>query len=135
MEGKRLQEYLTIVLDMEKQIYMEKQLESELLDRKNRLCVETFIKKPTIKKVDDIKSGHRWVISCGVGLTLGAVVGWCCFFYVDFWWHGALGFLGVLGLMASVVLLLVGIISLASAWMESLSMDDTEMQSFRAWQE
>lgn len=45
MEGKRLQEYLTIVLDMEKQIYMEKQLESELLDRKNRLCVETFIKK------------------------------------------------------------------------------------------
>ena len=59
MEGKRLQEYLTIVLDMEKQIYMEKQLESELLDRKNRLCVETFIKKPTIKKVDDIKSGHR----------------------------------------------------------------------------
>ena len=34
MEGKRLQEYLTIVLDMEKQIYMEKQLESELLDRK-----------------------------------------------------------------------------------------------------
>ena len=74
MEGKRLQEYLTIVLDMEKQIYMEKQLESELLDRKNRLCVETFIKKPTIKKVDDIKSGHRWVISCGVGLTLGAGV-------------------------------------------------------------
>ena len=135
MEGKRLQEYLTIVLDMEKQIYMEKQLESELLDRKNRLCVETFIKKPTIKKVDDIKSGHRWVISCGVGLTLGDVVGWCCFFYVDFWWHGALGFLGVLGLMASVVLLIVGIISLASAWMESLSMDDTEMQSFRAWQE
>lgn len=42
MEGKRLQEYLTIVLDMEKQIYMEKQLESELLDRKNRLCVETY---------------------------------------------------------------------------------------------
>lgn len=57
MEGKRLQEYLTIVLDMEKQIYMEKQLESELLDRKNRLCVETFIKNRLSRKWMILRAG------------------------------------------------------------------------------
>ena len=49
MNKKNLEEYLKIVVDLEKNIYLEKQLELELKNRKKLLCcAKNHIEEPSI---------------------------------------------------------------------------------------
>lgn len=134
MNGKNLREYLAIVVELEKQIYMQKQLERELLERKNQLCIENLIEEPSIPKVETIRDEHSRSTVLGWEFIGGSVLGWC-FFRMDFWWHGALGFVGCLGLMGAVMFLLMGVALVFQTWRESSLIDEREQESIRVWRE
>lgn len=135
MNKKNLEEYLKIVVDLEKNIYLEKQLELELKNRKKLLCcAKNHIEEPSIPKMAIIESNHNLSCILSLLLILGGIIGWN-FFHLNFWWHNFLGFVGCAGLLFSCGMILVGIFFAWITWQESLVIEDKKSESFRVWQE